>query len=177
MKCAKKHGCCGGSHDLECPLPSEYDTADISRALAKRVPAPQPPADGVSERCARRLGDAGICQHIRSEHYPEGISILHTFVAPAGPPVSGDGDATEVHELFNEWQKRGSWPSFGGAVREAFAAGERKGLARGRELGARDASLKNDWFCSTECMGYTRAAIKAGDCVCCDEARRAGRGT
>jgi hypothetical protein len=46
---------------------------------------------------------------------------------------------------------------------EAYAAG----IARGRALGARDASFNNDWFCSTECMGYTRDDIDKGFCVYC----------
>jgi hypothetical protein len=97
--------------------------------------------------------------------------IGHRFVEPkpAGPPVTGDGDAAVVREIANRWTKE--WSGSEGRTRmpgpDAIANAVREAIARGRALGARDASFNNDWFCSTECMGYTRDDIDKGFCVYC----------
>jgi hypothetical protein len=95
--------------------------------------------------------------------------LLATLPKPAGPPVTGDGDETVVREIANRWTKE--WSGSEGRTRmpgpDAIANAVREAIARGRALGARDASFNNDWFCSTECMGYARDAIDNAFCVYC----------
>jgi hypothetical protein len=84
-----------------------------------------------------------------------------TGLATAGPPVTGDGDEAVVREIVDGIR------GLSEVMRAAGMVACRAGLARGRALEARDASFNNDWFCSTECMGYTRDDIDKGFCVYC----------
>jgi hypothetical protein len=146
-------------------------------------PAPQPPADAtaISER------DIGVL---------ESMGRANGRGAPAGPPVTGDGDAAVVREIANRWTKE--WSGSEGRARmpgpDAIANAVREAIARGRELGEREdelmlflaESVRDAFECDCEFEGDTCPCEGDGNddegCWRCQanaaiEARRAGRGT
>jgi hypothetical protein len=128
--------------------------------------------------------------------------IGHRFVEPkpAGPPVTGDGDALcrecenrheTAQEIADHWIDR--WNGGEGGGRGAVEGAVREAIARGRELGEREdelmlflaESVRDAFECDCEFEGDTCPCEGDGNddegCWRCQanaaiEARRAGRG-
>jgi hypothetical protein len=153
--------------------------------IKQTVPAPQQPADATPKhpflghsadaiRCAISFdGGKTECGMFRGDS-------IHIVVVAARPPVTGDGDAAELDRLvedavmsMNVRPYHSTRQAMDNLAYEAYAAG----IARGRELGAREerADIIRDaheshCYC---CPGRPRCPIcEFADAI---EARRAGR--
>jgi hypothetical protein len=144
-----------------------------THAFVEPAPAPQPPADATSPVCGAH-GEVWC-------HDPAGHAWPHEWRnVPAGPPVTGDGDAAELDRLvedavmsMNVRPYHSTRQAMDNLAYEAYAAG----IARGRELGAREERADiirdaHEWHCYC-CPGRPRCPIcEFADAI---EARRAGR--
>ena len=132
--------------------------------LAVGAPAPQPPADATAMRTAteRDMLEAGPSPKRMGELIDADLRR-----SAAAPHVTGDGDALckecenrheTAQEISDHWIDRwnGGEGSGRGAVEGASSEAYAAGIARGRELGARDENVACEKIATEEMCGSKR---------------------